>query len=266
MRMHHLQWWDTRMRRKLLMATTLLTGLATVPANADFVFSSVIDTTGLGFGDVHRLQDVQEPTGQGNGIETGTVAPTPVTITPVVTTGQTACNGNDKCSTPTLTALGWTTGANVGIGIDISQTGALSDGLNLNNFGVNIYDATGTTILATFSLGSPFLITAAQGHDGPGNGTDVFNFVLNAAEQAQFNAFHFSGNDVVGSFTNFGCSGAVSPTCQPANDGPDSLLAFQQPAAVPGPVVGAGLPGLFGLMMLGLARWRRLRNSFGLAA
>jgi hypothetical protein len=252
--------------KKLLGTTALLAVLACTPAKADFVFSGTVDTTALGFGDVHRLQDVQEPTGQGNGIETGTVAPTPVTITPPVTTGQTACNGNDKCSTPTLTALGWTTGANVGLGVDISQTGALSDGLNLNNLGVNIYDATGTTILATFSLGSPFLVTPAMGHNGPGNGTDVFNFVLNATEQAQFNAFHFNGSDVVGSFTNFGCSGAVSPTCQPANDGPDSLLAFNQVAAVPGPVVGAGLPGLFGFLLLGLAKLRRRRNTFGLAA
>jgi hypothetical protein len=252
------------MKAKLLATTAALAMIASATtAQADFVFSGQVDTTALGFGDVHRLQDVQEPTGQGNGIETGTVAPTPVTITPPITTGQTACNGNDKCSTPTLTALGWTTGANVGLGVDISQTGALSDGLNLNNFGVNIYDATGSTILATFSLGSPFLITAAQGHNGPGNGTDVFNFVLNATEQAQFNAFHFNGSDVVGSFTNFGCSGTVSPTCQPANDGPDSLLAFNQ-VAVPGPVVGAGLPGLFGLLMLGLARFRRLRGTFGL--
>jgi len=132
----------------------------------------------------------------------------------------------------------------------------------LNSFGVNIYDPTGTTILATFSLGSPFLITAAMGHNGPGNGTDVFNFVLNAAEQAQFNALSLNGNDVVGSFVNWGCAGAVSPTCQPANDGQDSLLGFNQASVpVPGPIVGAGIPGIFGLGMLWLARRRQLRNG-----
>jgi hypothetical protein len=166
--------------------------------------------------------------------------------------------GSDKSSTPTLTALGWTTGANVGVGVDISQTGALSDGLNLNSIVINIYDPTGTTIVDTFQLASPFLITAAMGHNGPGNGTNVFQFVLNAAEQAEFNSDLLNGNDVVGSAVNWGCAGSVSATCQPANDGPDSLLGFKA-AAVPGPIVGAGLPGLFGLLLLGLARFRQKR-------
>jgi len=254
--------------RKLLLASSMLLACTTLPAKADFIFSGQVDTTALGFGDVHRLLDVQEPTGQGNGIEQGTGAPTPITITPIICTGDANCNGSgDKSSTPTLTDLGWTDGANVGLGVDISQTGATSDGLNLNNFGVNIYDPTGTTIVATFSLGAPFLITPAMGHNGPGNGTDVFNFVLTVVQQAQFDALALNGNDVVGSFVNWGCTGAVSPTCQPANDGQDSLLGFNQASVpVPGPIIGAGIPGILAasLTMLGLAR-RRIFRRFGTA-
>jgi hypothetical protein len=40
-------------------------------------------------------------------------------------------------------------------------------------------------------------------------------------------------------------------------------LVVNQLAAVPGPIVGAGLPGLFAFALLGLARLRRFRNSFG---
>jgi len=48
-----------------------------------------------------------------------------------------------------------------------------------------------------------------------------------------------------------------------ASDGPDSFFLIPTPQAVPGPIVGAGLPGLlagcFGL--LGLSRWRRKRSA-----
>ena len=45
------------------------------------------------------------------------------------------------------------------------------------------------------------------------------------------------------------------------NDGPDSF--FITPAAVPGPIVGAGIPGILAgcMALLGLAGWRRRRNA-----
>jgi hypothetical protein len=50
-----------------------------------------------------------------------------------------------------------------------------------------------------------------------------------------------------------------------ANDGPDSF--FLVPQAVPGPIVGAGIPGLIAAcgMMLALARNRRRKNELGIA-
>jgi hypothetical protein len=251
------------MKSRSLLFATALTALAFAsPAKADLIFSGVVNTTALGFGDVHRLQDIQEPTGQGTGIEAGTVSPTAITITPTVCTGGAICSGSgDKSSTPTLTALGWTTGSNVGVGVDISQTGA-NDGLNLNSLVINIYDPTGTTIVDTFQLGAPYLITAEAGHaSGSGNGQGVFQFVLDSAQVAEFNSDLLNGNDVVGSSVNWGCSGTASATCQPANDGPDTLLGFKA-AAVPAPIVGAGLPGLISacLGLWGFNRFRRKRR------
>jgi hypothetical protein len=230
--------------RNALLATALASVAFAPAAKADLIFSGVVNTTALGFGDVHRFLTIQEPTGQGNGIEAGSVTPTAGTVTPAVCTSLVDC-GTDKSGTPTLTALGWTSGANVGVGVDISQTGS-ADGLNLNSIVINIYDPTGTTILDTFSLAAGgYIITDAAGHaSGSGNGQGVFQFVLDAAQQAEFNSDLLNGNDVVGSSVNWGCSGTVNATtCQPANDGPDTLLGFKA-AAVPGPVVGAGLPGL----------------------
>jgi hypothetical protein len=46
-----------------------------------------------------------------------------------------------------------------------------------------------------------------------------------------------------------------------ASDGPESFWLKDAPAAVPGPVVGAGLPGLAAMAMFGLNFWRRRRNG-----
>jgi hypothetical protein len=48
-----------------------------------------------------------------------------------------------------------------------------------------------------------------------------------------------------------------------ASDGPDSFFLIPQAQAVPGPVVGAGLPGLLAgiLGLFGLQRWRRRRQA-----
>jgi hypothetical protein len=48
-----------------------------------------------------------------------------------------------------------------------------------------------------------------------------------------------------------------------ANDGPDSFFLVPQAVAVPGPIVGAGIPGLLAAcgMMFGLNRFRRKRNG-----
>jgi hypothetical protein len=55
-----------------------------------------------------------------------------------------------------------------------------------------------------------------------------------------------SGNFFAGLAASLGCAGTHSATCQVSNDGPETFIVFVQSGShpVPGPIVGARLPGL----------------------
>src|SRR5262245_26486932 len=205
--------------KKLLLAASFSCALAGA-ANADLILvgpnpipggfpvpvstpaASFTDLGAQGFGAAPRMLTLQT-----NGIETGNV-------TPVDVVHGDAVPGANKSTTPTLAALGWDSGIRVGIGFNSDQSG--QTGITMQSLTLTIFN--GTTSVGSFNLASsltPLTFTAADLALQQGNGNAVFDFGLNAAQQAQFNAILAqpgSSGFFAGLSSQLGC-----PTGAPAN-------------------------------------------------
>jgi hypothetical protein len=254
--------------KSLLLATALASVAFAPAAQADLMIaeSTFADLGATGFGNAPRLLTLQN-----NGFEAGgTVAgaggttlftgPTGTACTAATCPVHQPSTGTNESLVVSLNSLGWTSGANVGIGLDTNETGNVV-GLTFDTLVLKIYNSAGV-VLGTFSGDGPVNITAAQLAQQQGNGNSVFDIVLSAAERTTFNSIiAANGGNANGLFeglsASFGCPSTISP-CLPSTDGAESFLGFNQ-AAVPGPIAGAGLPGLVGLLLLGFARLRQKR-------
>jgi hypothetical protein len=120
-----------------------------------------------------------------------------------------------------------------GIGIDMNDTNVAQ---TLESF--FFLDLTAHTVLAAFlpALDDGIALPSIS------NGTGFPDYLLNGLTTANLDPTH---------------QYAFFARITGANDGPDSF--FIVPAVVPGPVVGAGLPALFALGLLGFSYFRRRR-------
>lgn len=276
------------MKRVLLAAAAALAVITMAPtAQAEFVLNDFVfaDLGATGFGNAPRLLSLQNtPIQNGAVVSVGgaetflnniTIGPAPAfTVSgSVCGLGQLpACTFGllpNESNLVNVTSL-WTSGAQVGVGLDTNQTGS-TGALLFSELVLNIYSSTGT-LLGTFGGNDPVLISEALLALQQGNGNSVFNLGLTVGEQAEFNTLLTGlppgGQIFAGLAAAFGCTPA--PCVGDSNDGADSFLAFAQSAAVPipGPIAGAGLPGLIAACgaLFGLQRWRRRRNGGNLPA
>ena len=129
------------------------------------------------------------------------------------------CTDVNKASVPTLGSLGWTSGADVKIGMNTSEA---STGITLQNLVLSLYNNS-NTVVGTFSLPSAIAFPDTELDKQPGNGNAIFEFVLSPAEQTAFN------NLLTGTFSTFHIALAAAFT--DVIDGPESFLAVLGPGS-----------------------------------
>jgi hypothetical protein len=225
-------------------AALSIVGVTALPAHADIVLIggtpalSFRDLGAQGFGNAPPMLTLQL-----SPFESGSFTAVNVPH------GDADTNVPLKGSTPTLSALGWNSGANVGIGFNGNQS---NDPITMQTLVLTIFDATAAhnpVPGGTFSLPSPVQFSQADLALEPGHGSAVFDFGLTANEQTAFNAIVAmtgSSGFFAGLSSSLGCAGTPSATCQVSNDGAETYIGFSQ-AIIPSPLIGHGLLALLAI-------------------
>jgi hypothetical protein len=220
------------MTMKTTFAALLLAGtaLAAMPAQADVILDTKLSGTGDNV--VFNSLSGSLATGLLNGQHADLVRFTDLTGS---TTFSAAASGND-----------------------IKITGS-------NNLFIQVFDPTGTFVVPTttdvFSLKGTGDVTAfVQAIDINGNPEPIQTFSLGTIDPNAQSGFTFTAinGEQITSFRLLDLTGNI-------NEFEHYRIDVGTPRAVPGPMVGAGIPGVVAAFaMMGLA-WRRRRARLGLA-
>jgi len=266
--------------KKLLFGVAALLALS-APAQASLVLSDLVfrDLGGTGFGVAPRLLTLQNSPLESGGTIATAGGGTAFFYGGIPTVAQTGCTNNGNCGAAgggtrvganeslvySVGSLGWTSGANVGIGLDTNQTGS-SGPLSFNTLTLTLYNSAGTA-LGSFSGNGPVDISEALLLQQQGNGNSVFDIRLDAAQQAQYNAIINNpanggvNNIYEGLRASFGCGAFGPAVCGTtgnfsSNDGAESFLAFNAGVA---PVPEASTWGMMilGFFGIGFMAYRR---------
>jgi protein with PEP-CTERM/exosortase system signal len=236
---------------RLLVATGAVLMASAGVAHANLVLSggtvaaSFTDLGAQGFGAAPRMLTLQTNTSESG-------ASVPVNQE----TGD-AIDGDNKSSTPLLSSLGWTSGANVAVGFNADQSG--NTGITLQTLTLNVYNAS-NALVGSFSTAAPITFTQADLALEQGNGNSVFKFVLDGAQSAAFTNLIAGGSTGwrAGINSTLGCPAGSPAGCLVSNDGPDTFVGFNNGGPTPPPVPDSGSTlSLLGAVLVGIGIVRR---------